>query len=496
MANEEGAGIEEKAQGGLRRIRLLGGGALLLEVDGFRLIEPRGLHRSPLHDYEEICHVYRANRGLLIGIPDEVLWIRESDFVVPDEGPDAARQALLQRIEVRPGGERQLERMARVDALGAREGPPWIIWLIALLCLVATVLQLLEPMIEQVGAFLPELFSRGEYWRAITAHFLHDLSPTPFWLQPILPAFPVLPLHLAINVGGLLVLGPMVERPLGSWRTAIVVAMSALGMVLGIFAYGHLNVVGASGIVAGLAGAMLAMEIHYSPSLPTFWRLPRRVFVSALILQFFVIDQVFSSSLAGGAHVGGFAGGYFAAWSLGRPSPASLVPTPSLRFAGLCTLALFAISLFGAMPLARHDLGALERHAFRLYDTRDAVYLFEYDNAAAWLIATDRGASGEGLNLAVALADRAVSNTDRQIPNLLDTLAEALFQRGDRLGALFAIEEAIQLAPFESYFFEQRRRFLGQRDPDDRPPPPGVRPRDPVRPETLNSDPVVPRLTI
>jgi len=496
MACDEGPEIPGTAATDLRRIRLQGGGALLLEADGFRLIEPRGLSRSPLHDYEEICHVYLASRGLLIGLPDEVLWIRESDFVVSDEGPEVAKEALLARIELRPSADRQLQRMARVDALGDREGPPWVIWLIVAVCLMATALQLLEPMLEQVGAFLPDLFRRGEYWRAITAHFLHELTPTPLWLRTFLPIFPVLPIHLAVNVGGLLVLGAMVERPLGSWRTAIVVAISALGTILGIFTYGHLNVVGASGIVAGLAGAMLAMEIHYAPSLPTFWRLPRRLFVSALILQFFVIDQVFSTSLAGGAHVGGFAGGYFAAWSLGRPSLASLVPTPSLRFASLCTVALFAISIFGAMPLARHDLRALERHALRLYDTPDAVYLFEYDNAAAWLIAIDGRASGEGLDLAVALADRAVQNTGRQLPDLLDTLAEALFQRGDRLGALFAIEEAIQLAPFEPYFFEQRRRFLGQRDSQDRPSPRDSRPDGGEHPEPLLTDPIVPRLTI
>jgi hypothetical protein len=36
-----------------------------------------------------------------------------------------------------------------------------------------------------------------------------------------------------------------------------------------------------------------------------------------------------------------------------------------------------------------------------------------------------------------------------------------------------AIDEAIGLEPGEAYFREQRRRFTGERDFDDRPEPPG-----------------------
>jgi hypothetical protein len=99
--------------------------------------------------------------------------------------------------------------------------------------------------------------------------------------------------------------------------------------------------------------------------------------------------------------------------------------------------------------------------------------LYRHENAAAWFIATDSGASPLGLELAVALADRAVVSTGAMNPGILDTLAEALFQSGNRLGALLTIDEAIRLMPNEVYFIEQRRRFTGERPADDRPPPPG-----------------------
>lgn len=481
------------------RIRLDRGGAILLEENGFRVIESRGLKRSPLHPYESIGHVHVGERVFLIGTSDGLISLRRSDFVDPGEGPAEARRTLLARIAARPEGGRQLEEIAAVDRLGARRARPWVVWTIAALCLAGTALQLRHPTVEQVGAFLPELFARGEFWRAITAHFIHDVGLLPAALRSLLPVT-IAPFHLALNVAGLLVLGHLVERPLGSWRTAVVITLSAIGSVVGIVVAGHVHVIGASGLVAGLAGAMLAMELHHPRSIPAFWRLPRRLFIAVVLLQFVVIDRLFANVLAGGAHLGGFAGGYAATWLLGRPGLDNLDPTPPLRFAATCAVTLFVVGLLGATPLARHDMRALERHADRLLNTPGSIYLYPHDNAAAWLIATEGGASPRGLDLAVALADRAVNNTGRLHPGVLDTLAEALFQRGDRLGALLTIEEAIRLQPWEPYFFEQRRRFLGERDPDDRPPPPGAVPPGELpfdeQFEALPVDGDAPRMTI
>jgi hypothetical protein len=77
-----------------------------------------------------------------------------------------------------------------------------------------------------------------------------------------------------------------------------------------------------------------------------------------------------------------------------------------------------------------------------------------------------------GVQVAAALAERAVAETGRRDPNLLDTLAEVLFVSGDVAGAVMVIDEAIELSGGERYFVEQRRRFVGERDPDDRPEPP------------------------
>lgn len=456
-----------------RRIGLVRGGAILLESDGFRVVDARGSKRSKLHPYESMTHVYAADRMLLVGLTSGLLTIRNRDFPDPEEGPKEARRILLARLADRPDGQHWIEKMAEADRLGDRNTMSLVTWATVALCVLGTWFQLREPMVEQVGAFIPDLFARGEFWRGVTAHFLHGLSPAPGLVTFFTGNIAGLPFHLAINVGGLLVLGHLVERPLGSWRTAIVLACGGIGTMAGVIFAEHYEVIGASGLVSAFAGAILAIELNFPASIPSYWRLPRRLFISALILQFFVIDQILSSQVAGGAHLGGFIGGYLAAWLLGRPDIESLTPGPGLRFSTYCAIAVLLLGISGALPLTRHDMGALERHATRILNTPQTVNLYRHENAAAWFIATEGGASSLGLELAVALADRAVVSTGGMHPGILDTLAEALFQSGNRLGALLTIDEAIRLMPNEVYFIEQRRRFTGERAAHDRPPPPG-----------------------
>ncbi|MBW2500817.1 MAG: rhomboid family intramembrane serine protease [Deltaproteobacteria bacterium] len=470
---------------GSQRIRLARGGAILLERDGFRLIEPRGLKRSRFHPYESIHHIYASRRMLLIGTSSGLLTLRASEFVKTARGPAEARSVLLARLAARPEGPRLMAEVERLDELARRRPPKLAIWTLVALCVLGTLLQLRDPLVQHVGGFVPELFVRGELWRGVTSHLLHAM-----------PAFPV---HLGINLLGLLALGHLVERPLGSARTAIVLGLGAVGSTVGVLLYDYPEVLGASGLVAALAGGVLALELNHAEDVPAQWRLPRRLFIGALLAQL-VLDQLLSHVLAGGAHLGGFVGGYLAVWLLGVPQPISRIEVGSLRLATAGVLSLLLFGVLGGVPLLRHDSAALERHAARLYSAPPAFHLAIHDNAAAWFLATEGEHTTTGLELAVALADRAVASTQRMNPDFLDTLAEALFQAGDRFGALLTIDEAISLVPHEPYFIEQRRRFTGERDPDDRPPPPGsAQPSEqrgwPARPEPL-IDPEAPSVVI
>jgi hypothetical protein len=145
-----------------QRIRLVSGGALFLEADGFRLVEPRGLKRSPTHAYDSISHVYVTDRILLVGTEDSLVSVRSVDFAEAEYAATYAKDQLLARVAALPNAADVEARMAAVDRLGDREGPTWMIWATIVLCLLGTGYQLYDPMVEQVGSFIPDLFARGE----------------------------------------------------------------------------------------------------------------------------------------------------------------------------------------------------------------------------------------------------------------------------------------------------------------------------------------------
>jgi membrane associated rhomboid family serine protease len=322
---------------------------------------------------------------------------------------------------------------------------------VALACVAAFALEVwLGPAVHHAGFFSAPLVLPGEPWRLLTANLLHAD-----------------PVHLGFNVLGLLVLGGLVERTLGSARSVLVMGLSALGATLAGLAVGYDALVGASGIVAGFAGALLWLELRVPERLPASWRIPRGPFVAALCAD--AALPLVAPFIAGAAHLGGFLmGALAAALVTGAGLRRDALPRAATVAVGLVLVA----SLVAVASAARLLVGgaAWEGHAARLLRLDEAPTLVLND--AAWLIATGRAPTPKALAEARELAERAVRDTHRQDPNLLDTLAEVQFQIGETDSALDTIDEAIALRPDEPYFREQRRRFTGERAEHDRPDPP------------------------
>jgi membrane associated rhomboid family serine protease len=429
-----------------------GGPSLALEAEGFRLRVRSGRKRTPLARYQEITHLGVSRRGFWLGTRRSVIYLRRHRFR-GREGPERLARALVRRISQRPGGLAQLSRMAEVDHLARRPARRAASVGVALLCVLLFALQRADSFVQEVGAFVPALVGQGEVWRAFTANFLHA------------PMF--VPVHLMMNLAGLLALSFLVERPLGWPRTALVLGASGLGAMAASAAAGYQEVIGASGMVAGLAGSALCLELSFPARLPSWWRIPRRFFIAVLLLQA-IIDQ-WVPSIAAAAHLGGFAAGYLVTLRLAGPALARQASDPWVgrAVAGLALATALAFAV--ATPLVLRDGGALERYARDLLEVTGLAPT-RY-NDLAWRMATESRATPEQLKAAVALAERAVGDTERMDPHLLDTLAEVLFARGEGKRAIEVIDEAIALAPMDDYFREQRRRFTGERDPDDRPDP-------------------------
>lgn len=91
---------------------------------------------------------------------------------------------------------------------------------------------------------VPLAIAQGEWWRLITATFLHGGI-----------------LHLAFNMYALYWLGPQLERLLGSVRFAAIYFLSALGGSVASYWFSPINTVsvGASGAIFGLMAAMIVI---------------------------------------------------------------------------------------------------------------------------------------------------------------------------------------------------------------------------------------------
>ncbi|MEE8581905.1 MAG: rhomboid family intramembrane serine protease [Myxococcota bacterium] len=423
---------------------------------------PRSRAGFSFTPYAEITHLSGSQRGLWLGTRHTVLLLRGRRFP-RDSGPIEVAERLRAQILRRPGGEEQIARFARIEELSRRSSKRIAIQLVALACVLMSLLQLRDGFVYEVGVFLPDLVRQGEFWRVLTANFLH--------------ASILFPLHLGLNVLGLLAFAFLVERPLGALRSAVVMGAAALGAMGGSALAGHSEVVGASGIVMGLAGATLCLELHFAEYLPATWRLPRRLFLAALAAEALIGFWV--PVIAGAAHLGGFLAGYAATGALSatalRREPVPYWVRASALALGLALLS----SLTAAAPLVFRDADALTRHGRNLLETRESRP--GRLNDLAWRMVTEAELRPSQLEVALALAESAVERTERAEPALLDTLAEVLFARGEPARALATIDEAIVLAPLDDYFRQQQRRFTGERAGDDRPEPPG-RPRFERRP--------------
>ncbi|MFT5694429.1 MAG: membrane associated rhomboid family serine protease [Myxococcota bacterium] len=417
---------------------------------GLEITSPRSWLRTSVIALSEITHFSANKRWFWLGTTRDIMSFSRRRFR-DEDGPERLSQALCRAIARKPHGLEQLAKINQINGLARQPAPQWAARILALVCVLVYFLQYSDPFIEEVASFVPEMVSSGQLWRLVSANFLHG----PIW-------------HLLFNLLGLLGLAVLVERPLGSGRTAIVMAAAGVMAMLTSYLAEAGIVVGVSGVVMGLAGAAMCLEFHNSDRLPVWWRVPRAPFVTLMLIELAIGFSV--PFIAGPAHFGGFVGGYLATRLLvgggvmRRPIP------PWMRRVGAATAFVVLLALVNVALLITRESNAMERYAKQLLATSEmSAYAY---NSVAWRMATESSADVEQLGVAQDLAEAAADRTEHYDPQILDTLAEVLFSRGDVEGALRTIDEAIRLTNAQRYYVEQRRRFTGERAVDDRPDPP------------------------
>jgi rhomboid protease GluP len=191
------------------------------------------------------------------------------------------------------------------------------------------VVQYVSPGITQAGESVPAAFMEGQWWRLVTAGFLHGGI-----------------LHILMNSWVLFDLGAEVELLYGTSRLIVfyfvstVTGFSASSHIAG----GHVSV-GSSAGIFGLIGAMLAFGFTDRSSLGMQVKsLYTRWVIYGLVLSFLPGVDFW-------AHVGGIAGGFLAGWLASTPRARLMWKEPLLRaLAGVC-IALTVVA-FGMMYMA------------------------------------------------------------------------------------------------------------------------------------------------
>ncbi len=207
------------------------------------------------------------------------------------------------------------------------------------LLLVLTAIFLLETGLEVldspealllVGALSRDAVLAGEWWRVVTAIFLHGSVE-----------------HLVGNAVALFVLGMVCEHAFGRVQFAFLFLMSGIAGSLVSMLTSAGPSVGASGAIFGLQGAAIVLFRHHRERLLVR---DRRIGVVLIVWALFTIAQGFSTSYVdNGAHLGGLLAGALLARRL---HPVVLEPPSDdvrrrIRREGILTALVLAAAALG-----------------------------------------------------------------------------------------------------------------------------------------------------
>jgi len=187
------------------------------------------------------------------------------------------------------------------------------------------------PVLLDYGAKLNHLINQGQWWRFVTAIFLHVH----------IPAFG--PLHLLFNMFGLFMLGPYVEKLYGSAKFVVFWVVSGVAGVVASYltyqpelAHGALGrylfkmydapAAGASASLFGLVGVLFVFGIRFRGELPPGLR---RVFGAGMLPMIafnLLVGYMARDFIDNAAHLAGFAAGALLALFVGYKRPGERGP--------------------------------------------------------------------------------------------------------------------------------------------------------------------------
>ncbi len=139
------------------------------------------------------------------------------------------------------------------------------------------------------------VISKGEFWRLFTALFLHYNL-----------------LHLVFNLFALYVLGPPLERTIGTVRFAMCYLIAGVGSTAGVVLLTVIKIVrpaelvGASGCVMGIVGAWAGFLVRHRH----VWQARQRLLNILLIIAIQIVFDISTPQVSTSAHLCGLVTGF------------------------------------------------------------------------------------------------------------------------------------------------------------------------------------------
>ncbi len=252
--------------------------------------------------------------------PDRVSYVRCQRCGRP-ACPDCQRPAAvgIQCVDCVREGARTVRQGTTVFGGRVSDGRPVTTTVIIAICALVWVGELASPVVFQQVAFAPVL-GDTQPWRFITSAFAH--SPTNV-------------MHILFNMYALWVVGGYLEPLLGRARFAALYLVSAFGgsvaFVLLTPADSRVAVVGASGAVFGLFGALLVLNRRLGRSSAGMW-----VVIGINAVLGFVLPAIAWQAHLGGLLTGALVAAIYAA--LGRQRAA-------LHWVGIAAVTVLLVAL-------------------------------------------------------------------------------------------------------------------------------------------------------
>ncbi len=322
------------------------------------------------------------SRAVIIDTGSAAPSYADADFARPD-GVGLLSDELFRRIRLLPNADQVLERMRQREKFARLASTKPIPVTKGLLALIAVyfAIELFTGALSgqqlgliRLGANVPALIEHGQYWRLITANFLHG-----GWI------------HILFNGVALYILGMVVEKLLGSWRLLVIYIISALAGSVGSWLLGPgILSVGSSTAIFGLLGAFLVLHLRYWRQLPPplfrqsiGWWVFIFVVNSGLPVVVPVIDYA--------AHITGLVGGALVTAALIAPmkdlKPDHLASRAVKILAGFLSALVIAGLGEGAIyALGDHPQDAERAFAGRLAEAAKSDMPATQVNQIAWMV--------------------------------------------------------------------------------------------------------------